>query len=120
MVNLSELRTPGTQLHGLAHSLAFNIELQLDFAFETGHGTKRTIFLSTDPGSKLTEEAITASKVVETMCPMLEHYWVLRHGAPVALSADDKYNRKELRAFSHFTQLHLTPPRSKKKQDTNN
>lgn len=81
---------------------------------------EKNYFLSTGPGSKLTEEATTASKVVETMCPMLEHYWVLRHGAPVAQSADDEYNRKDLRAFSHFTQLHLTPPHSKKKQDTNN
>lgn len=78
---------------------AFNMELQLDFGFEIVRGEKRTLLIITDAGTSFSEGGITSSRDIKAITQMLENTWVLRHGAPVAISADDEYNRKHLRAF---------------------
>lgn len=78
---------------------AFNMEVQLDFGYEIVRGKKRTLLIITDAGTSFSEGCLTTTKDIKIIATILESHWVLRHGAPVAVSADDEYNRKRLRAF---------------------
>lgn len=72
----------------------FNMEILMDFAFEEVRGSKRTILIITDAGTAFSEGTISRSKDMATVCSKLEFLWITRHGAPVALAADDEYNRR--------------------------
>lgn len=67
----------------------------------------------TDTGTGYSELALTRSRSMDTVISVLEGYWVCRHGAPQAISADDEYNRKPLRAYlrSHNIQFKTRPAR---------
>lgn len=88
---------------------AFNMELQLDFGYEIVRGEKQTLLIMTDAGTSFSEGGITAVKDINTMAKMLEDHWVLRHGAPVAVSVDDEYNRKKLKAFLTMHSITFKP-----------
>lgn len=67
----------------------------------------------TDTGTEYSELALTCSRSMNTIIGVLEGYWVCRHGAPQAISADDEYNRKPPRAYlqSHNIQFKIRPAR---------
>lgn len=77
---------------------AFKMEVQLDFGFEIVRKQKRTILVITDTGTSFTGGLITASKSIDIISTCLESHWILRHGAPVSISADDEYNKGKLRS----------------------
>lgn len=78
---------------------AFNVEIQVDICFQILRGTKTAIVITTDTGTGYSEGKITQKRDTSTLCKIIEHMWILRHGAPLKLSADDEYNRKTLLTF---------------------
>lgn len=73
------------------------MDLQVDFAFETIRGMKRTMIIITDVGTAYTEGTLTTNRDADTIWEALETCWIMRHGAPVSISADDEFNGKKLR-----------------------
>lgn len=59
----------------------------------------RTIFIATDVGTGYSEGVITANRDLISIFTFLEHVWILHHGSPASLSADDEYNMEEIRTF---------------------
>lgn len=92
---------------------AFNIAVQIYFAFEVIRGKKRTILVITDIGTAFTEGLITENRNAETISTSLQSHWIMRHGIPTALSADDEYNKGKLRSLlqSHNIVFKARPTR---------
>ena len=73
---------------------AFNEEIQMDFMVVHLHGKRHIVFLMTDTGTGYAELEIVMDRSALTFTNRVETTWICRHGAPQAVSSDDKYNRR--------------------------
>lgn len=69
---------------------AFNIKLQIEFAFGHFGAKPHTIFVMTDTDMRFTEAVLVTHMIVECIVKNLVHVWVYRHGAPSSLFVDDE------------------------------
>lgn len=92
---------------------AFNQELQIDFIFVVIGDTKYTVMHMTDTGTGYSELALAPDRSMATIIRIIETVWVCKHGAPVAVSADDEYNRSPSRNYfaAHDIQFKPRPAR---------
>lgn len=72
---------------------AFNQEIQIDFTHCDIRGTRYTLINITDRGTAWTEMRIVEIQNMNTMKRSVERYWICIHGAPVALSGDNAYDK---------------------------
>lgn len=77
----------------------FNQELQMDFFYSEIKGKRRTVMNITDTGTAFTELSIADDRTMKTIIRTIESIWIHSHGAPVAVSADDEYNRAPLKNY---------------------
>ena len=73
---------------------AFNQEVQLDFTFCNIRDTKYTVLHLVDTGTGYSEATITSSCIASAITRTFETPWIHRHGAPLAVSADEEMNNK--------------------------
>lgn len=89
----------------------------MDFTFLHIRGVRQTIFFITDTGTGYTEAKIVDRKDINNIIRELEHIWICRHRAPLAISADDEYNRSKLVSYlsSHDISFKPRPTRGHNK-----
>lgn len=65
-----------------------------------------------------TEGIIKGDRSSETISTALDSHWLMRHGAPAFLSADDEYNKGKLRSLllSHYIVFKASPARRRNKK----
>lgn len=88
---------------------AFNVELQIDFLFPVIRGSKHTIMNMSDTGTNYSELVKCDSRDAQTVIYTIETFWIYRHGAPDAISADDKFNCESLRQFMRVHDIQFKP-----------
>lgn len=84
---------------------AFNQELQIDFMFFSVKTIKRTVINMTNTGTGYSEVAISSDRSMDSIIRLFETVWIHNHGTPIAVSADEEYNRKPFRKYSSPVRL---------------
>lgn len=77
----------------------FNNEVQVDFVFIQIKDTKYTCLYLVDTGTAFSECVITSSRKTDTIITTLNQEWILKHGAPAKLSADEEFSSGILTTF---------------------
>lgn len=75
------------------------MELQFDYAFKIVREKRRTLRITIDAGTAFTEGCIISSREADAASGILDPRWILKHGAPTAIPADDKFNQKSSKAL---------------------
>lgn len=96
----------------------FNMEVQIDIAFEVIRNEKRMIFVITDMGTSFTEGSIINRKAAEATSKAIENLWILKHGASSSMWADEEFNRNKFKSLMQTHGIIFKPRPTRRRNKT--